>query len=123
LESLFHPQDNDIQMGGFTFRANPENVAVLQQLRSLSLSGENSEEQISLPLVLSLANNHTINGGYEGITTTQRYLDGNGISYVGAGTTPEEARELFFFDTVLGERGIQVCIQSYSYEGKENLKV
>ncbi|MDR3168236.1 MAG: hypothetical protein LBU27_00275 [Candidatus Peribacteria bacterium] len=33
LESLFHPKDNDIQMGGFTFRANSANIAVLKQLR------------------------------------------------------------------------------------------
>jgi hypothetical protein len=30
LESLFHPRDNDIQMGGFTFRANTGNIEVLR---------------------------------------------------------------------------------------------
>ncbi|MDR0651431.1 MAG: hypothetical protein LBG59_08845 [Candidatus Peribacteria bacterium] len=32
LESLFHPRDNDIQLGGFTFRANTNNIEVLKQL-------------------------------------------------------------------------------------------
>jgi hypothetical protein len=36
LESLFHPRDNDIQMGGFTFRANVANIEVLKGLRKPS---------------------------------------------------------------------------------------
>jgi hypothetical protein len=36
LESLFHPKDNDIQMGGFTFRANVDNIEVLKELRKPS---------------------------------------------------------------------------------------
>jgi hypothetical protein len=35
LESLFHPKDNDIQMGGFTFRANEKSIETLLQLQTL----------------------------------------------------------------------------------------
>jgi hypothetical protein len=69
-------------MGGFTFRANTGNIQVLSQLRQ------------NRPLLLSLANNHTINGGYEGITTTKQLLNEHQILSVGAGITPDEAKTI-----------------------------
>lgn len=111
LESLFHPKDNDIQFGGFTFRANTDNLQVLQQLRK--------PDTIPFPLLLSLANNHTVNGGYEGITTTQQLLDDHHIGYIGAGTDSEQARTIFSFSA----NGIQLCFQAYSYDGKNSQKV
>jgi hypothetical protein len=60
LESLFHPRDNDIPFGGFTFRANEKNIEVLQELRNPSPQQAAPYSQ-GIPLVLSLANNHTIN--------------------------------------------------------------
>jgi hypothetical protein len=75
LESLFHPKDNDIPLGGFTFRANTNNIAVLQQLRKPPTQQVAPYSQ-GIPLTLSLANNHTVNGGYEGIITTQDVLHG-----------------------------------------------
>jgi hypothetical protein len=73
LESLFHPKDNDIQMGGFSFRANVANIEVLQQLRQPSPKQMMNGLQ-GIPLLLSLANNHMVNVGYEGMKQTQEVL-------------------------------------------------
>lgn len=73
LESLFHPKDNDIPRGGFTFRANTGNIEVLRQLR-YPFPQQIMRYSQGIPLVLSLANNHTINGGYEGMVETRDIL-------------------------------------------------
>jgi hypothetical protein len=93
LESLFHPKDNDIPLGGFMFKANTGNIEVLRQLRHPTPQ-QVTEYSSGIPLLLSLANNHTINGGYEGIFTTQDVLHGGDISHIGAGVTPEEAHRI-----------------------------
>jgi len=64
LESLFYPKDNDIPEGGYTFRANTNNIEVLRQLRQPSPGQENRYGR-DFPLIVSLTNNHTINAGYE----------------------------------------------------------
>ncbi|MDR0369009.1 MAG: CapA family protein [Candidatus Peribacteria bacterium] len=78
LESLFHTKDNDIQMGGFTFRANPDNIEVLKQLRTPTEQQQSNEWGRNFPMTLSLTNNHTNNVGYEGILTTQDTLHAGG---------------------------------------------
>ena len=107
LESLFHPQDNDIPLGGFNFKANTQNIETLLQLR------QNKQ------LLLSLSNNHIVNGGYEGITTTQQLLSEHHIRYVGAGTSKEQSRQI----ATIQQSNIKICFQSYSYEGKYNIKI
>ena len=54
-------------MGGFTFRANIKNIQILNELKQ------------DKTMLLSLANNHTVNGGYEGIITTKQILEENNI--------------------------------------------
>jgi hypothetical protein len=134
LESPFSTNDNDIQLGGFTFRANMKNIQVLQQLRTPSQNEEQEKSPLSppavltgqafrkggIPLLLSLANNHLINGGYQGIRTTQDLLRENNIAHIGAGTTPEEARDIFVLHL---RKNLTLCAQAYSYEGKTNIKV
>jgi poly-gamma-glutamate synthesis protein (capsule biosynthesis protein) len=71
-----------------------------------------------LPLLLSLANNHTVNGGYEGILTTKQLLQQHDILSLGAGTTPDEAKML-----LVSSGNVKLCFQAYSYDGKQNLKV
>jgi poly-gamma-glutamate capsule biosynthesis protein CapA/YwtB (metallophosphatase superfamily) len=120
LESLFHPKDNDIQMGGFTFRANTANIEILKDLRKPSLEQANELGQ-NLALLLSLANNHTVNVGYEGIIATQDTLHvGGDIDSIGAGTTSEQAHRFFIMEP---SEGFTICAQAYSYEGRENIKV
>ncbi|MCK9467126.1 MAG: CapA family protein [Candidatus Absconditabacterales bacterium] len=102
LESLFYTPDNDVKEAGFTFRANTGNIKTLQQLK------DNKD------LILSLTNNHTINGGFKGINMTKELLDANGIYHVGAGLDLEESRKI----GVLTKNDIKVCYQAYSYDGQ-----
>lgn len=118
LESPFHPKDNDIQMWGFTFRANTGNIEVLRQLRNPETHPAWDTSQ-SLPLVVSLANNHLVNGWYVWLDTTMDLLHWYGIGYVWAGILPEEAGQIY--QIIIGN--IHICLQAYSYEGRENLRV
>lgn len=107
LESPFHPKDNDIQKGGFTFRANVKNIQVLKDLQTSQ----------RLPLILSLANNHLNNGGYQGVKTTRELLLQHDILPVGAGLTQAEAG----FRSVMLQ-GMKLCFAAYSYDGKIDLQ-
>ncbi|HPC34445.1 MAG TPA: CapA family protein, partial [Candidatus Absconditabacterales bacterium] len=102
LESLFYTPDNDIREAGFMFRANPNNVQTLSQLKG------------NKDLVLSLANNHTINGGFKGIKMTKEILDDYGIHYIGAGFDLEESRKI----KIIKKNDIKICSQAYSYDGQ-----
>ena len=102
LESLFNAKDNDIPKWGFNFRANTGNVKTLLQLRQ------------DHHLLLSLANNHTVNTHYSGLVLTREVLDQQGISHIGAGLDPVEARDFFVYDYDT----IRLCVWAYSYDGK-----
>lgn len=102
LESLFSEKDHDVPEGGFEFRANPANIETLLQLRQ------------DHSLLLSLANNHTINAHYSGLLQTQALLDQRRIGHVGAGLSLEAAREIFSYE--YGD--IKVCFSAYSYDGQ-----
>ncbi len=62
----------------YTFRANPERVAILQEM------GVD---------IVKLANNHAYDYGSESLTDTLDTLAGAGIAYMGAGHNLEEAME------------------------------
>lgn len=100
LESLFNEKDNDIPRWWFVFKSNPKNVETLNQLKQ------------DHPMVLSLANNHTINTTYDWVVQTKEILDSNGILRVWAGVSPEESRKFAVYE----KNGIKICIWAYSYE-------
>ena len=100
LESLFYTPDNDVKEAWFTFRANTGNIKTLQQLK------DNKD------LILSLTNNHTINGWFKWINMTKELLDANGIYHVWAGLDLEESRKI----GVLTKNDIKMCYQAYSYD-------
>ena len=102
LESLFCEPDHDIQKGWFDFRSNPKNIETLLQYRQ------------DKSLLLALPNNHFINWWYQWLTITKDLLDQNNISYVWAGLTQEESREIFTWDN----NDIKFCIWAYSYDGR-----
>lgn len=70
LESPFTIPDKDTAERTFSFGANVNNVAILQWL---------ADER---PLIVSLANNHIMNGGIPGFHTTIETLDRAGIAHV-----------------------------------------
>lgn len=100
LESLFNENDNDIPKWWFLFRSNPKNVETLNQLKQ------------DHPMVLSLANNHTINTTYDWVVQTKDILDSNGILRVWAWVSPEESRKFAVYE----KNWIKICIWAYSYE-------
>lgn len=100
LESLFNEKDNDIPRWWFVFKSNPKNVETLNQLKQ------------DHPMVLSLANNHTINTTYDWVVQTKEILDSNGILRVWAGVSPEESRKFAVYE----KNWIKICIWAYSYE-------
>jgi Bacterial capsule synthesis protein PGA_cap len=62
----------------------PANVMVVPE----SLASGLTESGID---IVSLANNHIVDGGREGLVSTQRFLHKHGIHYFGAGNSREEA--------------------------------
>ncbi len=100
LESLFYTPDNDIREAWFMFRANPNNVQTLSQLKW------------NKDLVLSLANNHTINGWFKWIKMTKKILDDYWIHYIWAWFDLKESREI----KTIKKNDIKVCSQAYSYD-------
>lgn len=79
----------------FTYRMAPESVAALQK------AGLN---------VVSLANNHTLDFGSEGIEQTIELLDKAGIHHAGAGKNLQEARTPAIFQS----RDLRVGVLAYS---------
>ena len=102
LESLFCEPDNDIQMWGFDFRSNPENIKTLMQYRE------------DKPLLLALPNNHFSNWWYLWLTITKEILDKNWIYYVWAWLSEDESRKIFTWKN----NWINFCLWAYSYDGK-----
>jgi len=100
LESLFYTPDNDIREAWFMFRANPNNVQTLSQLKW------------NKDLVLSLANNHTINGWFKWIKMTKEILDNYWIHYIWAWFDLEESRKI----KIIKKNDIKICSQAYSYD-------
>jgi hypothetical protein len=100
LESLFNENDNDIPKWWFLFRSNPKNVETLLQLRQ------------DHAMILSLANNHTINATYDWVVQTKEILDSDNILRAWVWTSTWESRKFAVYE----KNGIKICIWAYSYE-------
>lgn len=61
--------------------------------------------------LLSLANNHIMDQGPDGLLSTMRLLQENHISYVGAGEKLDEAKKTFFFVSKGTVFGIYSCAE------------
>lgn len=99
-----------ILTGEMVFRANP---SLATTLKNYNFS------------ILSLANNHTMNFGHEGIRQTFSSFDKAALTYVGAGENLLEARQAKYFEG----QGIKLAFLAYndsdvvplSYSADENL--
>ncbi len=60
---------------------------------------------------VTLANNHTLDQGKEGLESTIKALKQNGISYCGAGKSLSEAAEPFVFDFAGKKIGVYACAE------------
>ena len=79
----------------FNFRSDPKNLKAMK------------EAGID---VLTLANNHTLDFGYEGLLDTLNHLDKNDIKRVGAGKNKKEAME----GIIIEKDGLKVGVLSFS---------
>lgn len=66
--------------------------------------------------VVSLANNHTLDYGAEGLTQTMEALDAAGIAHAGAGATLDQARR----PVIIEAGGKRIAILAYSLTLPEN---
>jgi poly-gamma-glutamate capsule biosynthesis protein CapA/YwtB (metallophosphatase superfamily) len=87
----------------FNFRARPSLVA------ALTSAGVD---------VVSLANNHVMDYGSDGLDDTVSALDGEGIRHFGAGPSLTEARE----PVILEVKGVRVAFLGYLFLGETHLE-
>lgn len=87
----------------FNFRARPELSA------ALSAGGVD---------VVSLANNHLMDYGREGLFDTISTLDGAGIRHFGAGRSLEDART----PTIIEVKGVKIAFLGYFFLGDRNIE-
>ena len=78
--NLETPVDHESEVSGYPrFNARPELLSAIKQ------AGFN---------ILSVANNHILDSGLEGLTRTLDNLDAAGLHYIGAGRTREESEQI-----------------------------
>ena len=63
--------------------------------------------------MLTMANNHSTDWGWEGLLESQRLLDEAGVVHAGGGKTLSEARQAAFFDTPKGRVGLVGTASSF----------
>lgn len=103
LESPFLKNASyQVPSGSFSFKANPKAVS------ALNLGGFD---------LLSLANNHMLNQGKQGIIDTQEILTENNIAFCGAGLNEEEAREA----VIIERKGVKFAFLCYAYPEDNSL--
>lgn len=90
-----------VKTGSFSFRADPETA------EGLRWAGFD---------VLSLANNHILNQGPDGLMKTFGYLNTHGIDYCGAGS---DARQIFAKTAIREVKGRKIMFLCYAY-GPDN---
>ncbi|MFC3787293.1 CapA family protein [Paenibacillus sp. GCM10012307] len=90
LESPFTTRGTPAEGKQFVFKGKPESLPALKE------AGFD---------VVTLANNHTLDMGVEGLLDTMKHLDKAGIPYVGAGNNDTEA----FAPVILESKGIKVA--------------
>lgn len=101
LECPLTNSNNPISKTGPALKADPKNIQFLEN------NGFN---------LVTLANNHIMDYGSEGLKDTLRHLEQNNIEYVGAGKTSEEIGVFFKTKADLTLAIINVCENEWSSE-------
>ncbi len=71
--------------------------------------------------LLTLANNHIMDQNVQGLRSTVKTLDGNGIAHVGSGNTRQEAKEPYVFELDDKKIGIYACAEHEFSIAGENM--
>lgn len=82
---------------GYPTFNTPEHLAV--DLKELGLD------------IMTTANNHTLDMGYSGLTSTLNYLDEAGLEHTGSARSPEEQTKILFKDL----NGIKTAFLAFTY--------
>lgn len=96
LESPFSGSDYIPPTGSLVFNAPDKNISGL------------TENKFK---VMSLANNHALDQGVDGLQRTMEFLDEHGIKHTGAGMSLADAWQ----PAVVDEKGIKICFLAASY--------
>lgn len=100
LESPFSEKDRDTNEASFYFASNPKNIKIISWLAD----GKNG--------IVSLANNHIYNAGFDGFRTTISSLDDAGIAHIGL----SKNERIPFISLRRANR--LYCFGAYSYDGR-----
>lgn len=101
LESPFSLNDRDKSEPTFYFASNPRNIAIIQWLIQNKTG------------VISLANNHIFNAGFEGFRTTLKIFEENKIASIGLS---KNKRQEFI---IIEKEKRKYCFGGYSYDGRK----
>lgn len=102
LESPFSHNDRDSHEHSFYFASNPQNISILNWLM-----------QNQIPII-SLANNHIFNAGFDGFRTTIQLLDENNILHTGLSLGENRGK---FLEII--QNNHKYCFGAYSYDGQK----
>lgn len=61
--------------------------------------------------LFTLANNHILDQGVQGLNSTRKALDEAGIVYLGVGNTPKEAEKSYIFENAGKKIGVYACAE------------
>jgi poly-gamma-glutamate synthesis protein (capsule biosynthesis protein) len=101
--NLETPVDHTAAVSGYPkFNARPE------LLKAIKRAGID---------VLSMANNHVMDAGVEGLTRTLGNIESAGLVFVGAGRTKAEAKKIKF----VASHGMKVAFLAYTYDVNQRL--
>lgn len=101
LESPFSKYDRDIHRPSFTFASNVRNIKILSWLTDPGIG------------IISLANNHILNAGFEGLETTITLLDEAKILY----TWISKWERVKFLE--IEKNSKKFCFWAYTYDGQK----
>lgn len=71
--------------------------------------------------LLTLANNHIMDQNVQGLRSTVKTLDGNGIAHVGSGNTRQQAKEPYVFELDDKKIGLYACAEHEFSIAGENM--
>lgn len=86
------------EYSGYPFFNTPEHLAI--DLKELGVD------------IMTTANNHTLDMGFDGLKSTLNYLDKAGISHIGTARSKKEQNKILFYDTngIQKPQGKEFCV-------------
>lgn len=104
----------NLSIGNLECAVNPDKV--IHKTLQYSIAPKHAEPLLGAPRhgyfkALTIGNNHINDSGFEGITSTCRYLDQKGIIHTGASRTPQEQNNTPIIDV----KGVKIALLSWTF--------